>query len=396
VTSHPDWPHRTLDAAGARDAGWRPTPFREFVLKVHQRCNLACDYCYVYELADRSWRDRPRRMPEATWRTAVARIAEHVRRHRLDEVEVVLHGGEPLLAGLDALRPLILHLRSALTGLGTVRIGMQTNGTLLDRPTLDGLHDLGVRIGVSVDGTAMAQGRHRPYRRGRSSFPAVRTALSLLSRPEYAESYSGLLCVIDPEEDPVAVYEALLEFRPPAIDFLLPHANWAHPPPTTYGEWLCAAFDRWYGVTRAETSVRLFDELLVLLLGGAGRSEHLGLSPSGVVVVESDGAIELVDSLKSAYHGACETGLHVATHSFDEALDHPGVIARQIGLAALSDTCRACAVRSVCGGGHYAHRYREAVGFRNPSVYCADLQMLIEHARGRVQADLDRRVAGIR
>ena len=37
-------------------------PFRQIVLKVHGQCNLACDYCYVYEHGDQSWRDRPRAM----------------------------------------------------------------------------------------------------------------------------------------------------------------------------------------------------------------------------------------------------------------------------------------------------------------------------------------------
>ena len=32
---------------------------RQFLLKVHSRCNLACDYCYVYQHADQSWRTRP-------------------------------------------------------------------------------------------------------------------------------------------------------------------------------------------------------------------------------------------------------------------------------------------------------------------------------------------------
>jgi molybdenum cofactor biosynthesis enzyme MoaA len=29
------------------------------VLKVTQRCNLNCDYCYVYNRGDDSWRGRP-------------------------------------------------------------------------------------------------------------------------------------------------------------------------------------------------------------------------------------------------------------------------------------------------------------------------------------------------
>ena len=43
---------------------WRPIPFREFVLKVHARCNLACDYCYMYELADQSWRNASKLMSD--------------------------------------------------------------------------------------------------------------------------------------------------------------------------------------------------------------------------------------------------------------------------------------------------------------------------------------------
>jgi radical SAM protein with 4Fe4S-binding SPASM domain len=112
------------------------------------------------------------------------------------------------------------------------------------------------------------------------------------------------------------------------------------------------------------------------------------LAAYAVVVIESDGAIELVDSLKSAYPGACDTGLHVSSDPLDAALDHPGVVARQIGLMALSETCRHCDLHSLCGGGHYAHRYRSGEGFRNPSVYCADMAKLISHVSQRVLADV--------
>jgi uncharacterized protein len=129
-----------------------------------------------------------------------------------------------------------------------------------------------------------------------------------------------------------------------------------------------------------------------LLLGGSSRSEQVGLSPVAVAVIESNGAIEQVDSLKTAYAGACETGLNVRTDPIDAVLDHPGVVARQMGAAALSDTCAACPVHRVCGGGHYAHRYRPGEGFRNPTVYCADLQVLIGHIHRRMSVDLSRRV----
>lgn len=34
----------------------------KFVVKVHSRCDLSCDHCYMYETADRSWRQQPQVM----------------------------------------------------------------------------------------------------------------------------------------------------------------------------------------------------------------------------------------------------------------------------------------------------------------------------------------------
>jgi uncharacterized protein len=393
----PSWPYELLDVDDLAATGWRPTAFREFVFKVHQRCNLACDYCYVYELADQSWRDRPIMMSAETWQAAARRMAQHVDFHGLKRIRVVLHGGEPLLAGAERLVRIVGDIRAAVPDRCDVSVGMQTNGVMLDEPTLDMLVENGITVGVSLDGSAASHDRHRRHRNGTGSYTAVERALNLLNEPRYRNSYAGLLCTIDPASDPIEYYEALVRHTPPSIDLLLPHANWANPPlrpdglaATAYGDWLVAVFDHWYDSPRPGTRIRLFEEIMHLLLGGASRSEQVGLSPVAVAVVESDGAIEQVDSLKSTYPGACATGLNVRFDSFDAALDHPGVVARQIGEAALCDDCLACPIHRVCGAGHYAHRYRPGVGFLNPSVYCSDLQRIIGHVHERLADDLPR------
>jgi len=391
------WPYAELDVAALRAAGRRPVPFREVVLKVHQRCNLACDYCYVYQHADQSWRDRPRSMPREVWRAALARLGAHARRHGLDRVRVVLHGGEPLLFGTARLAELAGAARGALPAGCRVELGMQTNGVRLDAAAVAMLIEQGIRAGVSVDGVAADHDRHRRAPDGRGSFAAVERGVALLRKNPAA--YAGLLCTVEPGNDPIATYEQLLAFEPPAIDLLLPHATWANPPArppgaaTPHADWLIAVFDRWY----AEPSpprIRLFDDAISLVLGGSSGSEQIGLSPSGVVVVESDGAIEQVDALKAAYEGACATGLNVLADDFDEALDDPGIVARQIGRDALSAECLACPALAFCGGGHYAHRYRPGAGFRAPSVYCADMRKLARHVHDRVAAELRRLAAG--
>ncbi len=323
----------------------------------------------------------PRRMSQAVAAKAVERIAEHAEKHRLDSVEIILHGGEPLLAGPDWLAELIHALRSRVPA--QVNVAMQTNGTLLDRPMLETLKTLGVRIGVSLDGDAEATGLHRRYADGRNSFDAVADGLRLLQEPEFRECYSGILCTIDVRNDPVATYESLLKFSPPTLDLLLPHANWSSPPPgPSHAEWLISVFERWYCAPRQETQIRLFRELIQLVLGQPGAVEGLGLLPSTLVVVDTDGAIKQLDSLSSAYPGAADTGLHVLSSGFDDALEHPTTVARQIGAEALSPQCRACQVMEICGGGLYPHRYRPGEGFRNRSVYCADLLRLIGRISG--------------
>ncbi|MEV5710604.1 FxsB family cyclophane-forming radical SAM/SPASM peptide maturase [Actinoallomurus sp. NPDC052274] len=396
-----EWP-AGLDVAGLRSGGWRPIPFREFVLKIHSRCNLACDYCYMYEMADQSWRSRPRRMERAVLDQTARRIAEHVHAHGLDRVKLVLHGGEPLLAGAERLAYAVRAVRAAV-GPGTrVDVRVQTNALRLNAGFLRLFDELDVAVSVSLDGDEEAHDRHRRRTDGRGSHAAVKAGLALLTDGPYRHLFAGLLSTIDLRNPPVRTYEALLAWGPPQIDFLLPHGNWSTPPPgrvpdgpdTPYADWLIAAFDRWYDAPRQETRVRTFGEIMQLLLGGASTTESIGLSPVAVIVIETDGAMEQISALKSAFPGAPATGLHVERDSFDAALLLPSVAARQIGLDALAPACRSCAVRRVCGAGLYAHRYRAGAGFANPSVYCPDLFRLIAHIRGRVQAGLTARFPG--
>jgi len=104
--------------------------------------------------------------------------------------------------------------------------------------------------GVSLDGGAEANDRHRRYANGAGSHARVDVALRRLGdRPG---ALTGLLCTVDLRNDPAEVFDSLAAYRPPVIDFLLPHGNWDAPPPgrppdatTPYGDWLVAAFEHW-------------------------------------------------------------------------------------------------------------------------------------------------------
>jgi uncharacterized protein len=367
-------------------------PLSQVVLKIHSRCDLACDHCYVYEAADQSWRGRPKVIAYEVVSQAARRIAEHAAAHALPEVQVVLHGGEPLLAGQVGLRRVIGELRRALDGVCHLDLRIHTNGVRLTEDFCQLFAAQHVKVGISIDGDKAANDRHRRYADGRSSYGQVVQAIELLRTPRFGDLYAGLLCTIDVANDPLVVYEALMALEPPRIDFLLPHATWDHPPARRrgadheYADWLTTIYDRWVADGRP-AEIRTFDSIVATLRGRDSLTEALGLGPTGLVVIETDGSYEQVDSLKVAYPGAPETGLNVFSHSLDTVAQHPGIAAREHGLEGLCQTCRDCPVVSSCGGGLYTHRCRDG-SFDNPSVYCADLLTLISHI-GRHQPELN-------
>ena len=98
--------HRTVPMASAKlqhrelillrpSAG--PLAFCVATVTVHSWCDLSCDYCYMYKMADQSWRNQPRWMTAETADLTAMRIGEHAISHSLRRVTITLHGGEPLL-----------------------------------------------------------------------------------------------------------------------------------------------------------------------------------------------------------------------------------------------------------------------------------------------------------
>jgi radical SAM/SPASM domain FxsB family protein len=361
------------------------TPFRTFILKVANRCNIDCDYCYVFNSKDQAWRALPARMSVDVARAAARRIAEHLSAYEIKTVHIVLHGGEPLLAGLRHMKELLHTLHKAVPPGTETHFELQTNGTLLSEAWLDLFEQYAVTVGVSLDGPPAANDRHRLTHSSRSSSASAVRGIELLrSRPQL---FAGLLAVVDLANDPVEVHDYLASFEPPTIDFGLPHATHDDPPhrndPASpeYGMWMSRVYDAWLDRSEHRHSVRMLEDIAALSSGVRSSVETLGLAPPASIVIESDGSIEGIDTLRSVQEGASRLGLDVFSESFDAAVHHTKLQHRQHGRDALAEQCQRCPLLAVCGGGYLPHRFSAAHGYRNASVYCADLEHLILHVQ---------------
>jgi uncharacterized protein len=381
-----------VTVAGQSDA--RPAPIKMFVVKVASRCNLDCDYCYVYRHVDQTWRQQPHFLSEMTAKRLAVRVRSHALAHGLSAVDVVLHGGEPLLAGRARIARLCDTLRTNAAPVH-VNLRMQTNGVLFDADWLDLCLAYDIKVGLSIDGPADANDRHRLTHSGASSFADAERAIELLASGAGQTVWSGFLAVIDLDSDPLVVYRFFRRYEPKSIEFLFPLGNYVYVPPgkgaldsTPYADWLIAIFDEWYAEAPQYTKIRRFRDIIALAMGAETSSEEWGLQPVDFVVVESDGSLQAVDTLKVTFERANHLGLSIHTHEIDALYESPIVRERQNRWAALCDTCRSCELVRVCGGGYFPHRYSSTNGFLNPSVYCADLKKLIRHVLTAVSRDL--------
>jgi len=353
------------------------------ILKVASRCNLDCSYCYVYHMGDQSWRNQPKRMAEDTQALVGMRLRK-LKEAQGRPFSVVLHGGEPLLLGARGLSALFAILRAALGD--ECGIAIQTNGVLITRAILDLCAEHAVGISVSLDGPAAVHDRFRIDRAGRASHAKVVAGIAALrSHREAAALFSGVLAVVDPATSPDEIYDYFRNLGVPSVDFLyrdgnhsvLPHGK-AAAASTEYGRWMTRILDR-YVTDPAPFRIRMLDDMIKLALGGAGVKEGVGLTDYGILIIDTDGSVKKNDTLKSSPPGdVFSEPWTVHRHSLAEIACSEEFLAYHRAQRPSSASCADCPHLRVCGGGMMTHRYSDANGYDNPTVFCADQTMLIE------------------
>lgn len=366
------------------------------LLKVASRCNLNCSYCYVYNMGDETWRTMPKRMGAQT-QTLVASQLGRLFTNQAHPFAVVLHGGEPLLLGAKGLRALLETIRAALPPLCPISI--QTNGVLLKPPVLDLCAAFNVSLSVSLDGPAAIHDKHRVDLRGRASHAAVVAGLATLQSHSSAEAlFSGVLAVVDPTSDPNEIYSYFKSIGAPSIDFLYRDGNRSTLPygkkgidTTEYGKWMSVILDR-YVTDPSPPRIRVLDDMIKLILGGAGVKEGIGLTDFGIVVVDTDGSFTKNDTLKSTPLGDRFDGSWtVYSHELAEVVRSPEFMAYHEMQQPSSPVCRTCPELGVCGGGMLTHRFDSERDYDNPTVFCSDQKYLIDRIRRYLNSHLSQR-----
>ena len=295
------------------------------------------------------------------------------------------------MIGLERLKILVDIIESNIPC--KIDFATQTNATLLSPELLDFFAEKRIKIGVSIDGPKAINDTHRRYRNGRGSFNRAMKGIDLVkSKPKWAKLLGGYLAVIDLNNSPSEVFHFLNSLGARGFDVLLPDCNHAAPPErpdndfqgVAYGKWMADFFDMWVNAN-SDVEVRYFEEIIAMIFGKTSSMEAIGAQSVDLIVVEANGDIEAVDTLKMVNREATSLDLNVHHNSFEEAVNHPAIYSRLMGYSTLCAECQSCPILNQCGGGYLPHRYSEELGFQNPSVYCNDIKFLVSHIARKLE-----------
>lgn len=113
------------------------------IIKPSHKCNLKCSYCY----------DACHRIDQTTMSLETVENIFKVARTFEDRVEVIWHGGEPLLLDLETFyRPIYETIIPKYFDLKKVKSNMQSNGTIFNPMMIAFMEKYHIQMGASYDG----------------------------------------------------------------------------------------------------------------------------------------------------------------------------------------------------------------------------------------------------
>lgn len=317
---------------------------------VSSLCNLSCGYCYYDQVAAKG------RFPESKLDYLVDFVSKMLN-GGIEGVKFIWHGGEPLLAGKDFFRKTCERLKSSFDD--RVRLGIQTNGTLLDQEWCDLLNDFDMSAGLSLDGPSRLHDLVRTDNKGNGSFTSIIKSIRLLEKNniEY-----GVLSVVNSYSIGKAqeIFDFFLKEKIFRYDFLPCYCaddNCLVIEPNKWADFMIEYFDHWFFRDDERIKIRFFEEIIRVLLGGKISLCALSDSCGSFFTIESNGNIYPCDDF--VMDGQSRLG-NIQDATFESVKFKADLKSSRKNDLKDRYGCWQCEFLQFCGGG--CHRFEESFG----------------------------------
>lgn len=353
----------------------------EVILKVAERCNINCSYCYFFDSRNKDYLNKPPLISDETVEALTCFLEGAVADFQLSSIQIDFHGGEPLLLPKARFEKMCAILSRRLGPGVDLRLSLQTNGMLIDDEWLDIFEKYNVYVGVSLDGEKDTHDQFRLDHRGRGTYDRVRAGLSKL-HDRFGKKFA-ILGVLSNEQTARRAFKHFvtdlgagnIHFIPSdqTVDTVCDADRQA------VGASLISILNAWLACDGSEVKVRFITNAIRLLLD----KEHLVAANEAwksyaAITVQSDGAIGPDDDLRNILPDSFRTGMNVRNSNLGSFLDHPTIKSIFDDISTVPADCTNCCWRQICRSGSIIgaplHRFSRERGFSNPSVYCERIQ----------------------
>lgn len=360
----------------------------EAVVKVTERCNIACTYCYMFYKGNDDYTRHPKYISPETTLAVSQFLRDGARDLGAGTVFVDLHGGEPLMLGYRRFDELCQTLHDVISPVARVQIRLQTNATLISPEWVPIFAKHRIGVGVSIDGDRVANDTHRVDHRGNSTYERTVAGLTVLQNAARAGLISdpGVLCVATPGADGAATYRHFVDkLGARALDFLLPmdsHDDCGGWSPGEIAKYYQAVVREWIRDDDPTVDLRFLNRFIEFFQQAPSVARQIEFYDQNVLItVASNGDVGPDDDLKplNLYQGLA----NVSTTTLRDYLGIEAVKQLNAEYFRLPDACGGCEWAKYCRGcggtGRIINRYKAATEFNNPSVFCADLQEMYRY-----------------
>jgi len=349
----------------------------ELLLKpVSYDCNLNCEYCF-YKKTSRLYPGKYHLMKENVLEKV---IYECMAYSNGGACIFCWQGGEPLLAGINFFQKVIEFQKEYGRPGQIVSNSVQTNATLLNREWIRFFKKYNFFIGVSLDGPPQVHNRYRQYASGRGSFEEVVAGINLLA--EGGVDFN-ILSTIGKEtaHNSQEIYKYFLsrglyylQFIP-AVDRENQQIADFSITPAQYGNFLCRLFDVWWNHGNPFVSIRLFDNILEILLGQESSSCAFKNHCSEYLVVEFNGDIYPCDFFVSKKWKLGNINEFSIEELFRKARSRLGKLKKIV-----PSDCRNCQWNFICHNGCLWFRWVRNAGVEERDYFCDSYRQFFPYA----------------
>ncbi|WP_087690251.1 radical SAM protein [Pandoraea sp. PE-S2R-1] len=361
----------------------------EVILKMSERCNINCTYCYFFNKENKDYEDNPPYLSAKTARDFVRFLTSSAPNLKDTTFQIDLHGGEPLMLKPERFEEIVTILRDGLADAEAVQFTVQTNALLVDETWLDLFSRLDIYVGVSIDGPKIYHDENRVDKNGDGTFDRTVEKIALLRQAVEAKRIPGLgaICVMNPKFDAQQVYDTLTRsLGITQLQFLFPDETHDSIDPANVAaltQFSKALFQCWMDDERGTVRIRSFDRVLDAILADGPRKAaiHDEVAHSTVFTLSSAGDIGHDDTLRNVIPEIFYAGMNVADVTFAEFLAWHGTINALLARHSVASVCRVCIWRDICETATRTdtalHRCKSGVADQH-TVYCDCLKATYE------------------